>query len=85
MTEELMRSIEQQMQPPTGEDAVVISGKHLFDSQRNVFIRKLREMQLLAQDQTSTSGVAKPELVNLVSAAQMQAGRVDPARRLSIQ
>lgn len=85
MTEQLMRSIEEQMQAPQGEDAVVISGKHLFDAQRNVFLRKLREMQLIAVEQSAASGVAKPELVNLVSAAQMQAGRVDSSRRLSIQ
>jgi predicted kinase len=81
MTEEIMRSIEAQMQSPSGEDAVVVSGKHLFDAQRNVFLRKLREMQLIAADQTSAGGVAKPELVNLVSAAQMHAGRVDQNRR----
>lgn len=81
MTPELMTVIESRMQPPVGEDSVVISGKHLFESQRNVFIRKLREMQLLSTEQLSDSGVAKPELVNLVTSAQMHAGRVDQNRR----
>lgn len=85
MTEDLMRTIEAQMQPPTGEDAIVISGKHLFDSQRSVFLRKLREMQLLSTEQLAQNGLVKPEMVNLVSAAKMQAGRVDSSRRLSIQ
>lgn len=81
MTRELMEYIDSQMQAPVGEDAVVISGKHLYESQKNVFLRKLREMQLLSVEQASGTGVAKPELVNLVSAAQMQAGRVDQNRR----
>jgi len=81
MTRELMETIEKQMQPPHGEDAVVVSGKHLFESQKNVFLRKLHEMQMLSSEQVGGNGVAKPELVNLVSAAQMQAGRVDQNRR----
>lgn len=81
MTSDLMEVIEKQMQPPTNEDVVVVSGKHLFDSQKNVFIRKLSEMQILSTEQASGNGVAKPELVNLVSSAQMQAGRVDQNRR----
>jgi thymidylate kinase len=81
MTRELMDVIEKQMQPPSGEDAVVISGKHLFESQKNVFLRKLHELQILSTEQAIGSGVAKPELVNLVSAAQMHAGRVDKNRR----
>ena len=81
MTRELMATIESQMQAPSNEDAVVVSGKHLFESQKNVFIRKLLEMQILATEQVTGTGVAKPELVNRVSAAQMQAGRVDQNRR----
>jgi len=36
---------------------------------------------MLSSEQVGGNGVAKPELVNLVSAAQMQAGRVDQNRR----
>jgi predicted kinase len=73
--------VERGMQAPAGEDAMVISGKHLFDSQKNVFLRKLREMQLLADSDALGSGFAKPGMVNLVSSAQRAAGRVDPSRR----
>ena len=81
MSRETFDMIEKQMQPPQNEDAVVVSGKHLYDSQKNVFLRKLRELQILSSDDSSASGMAMPNLVNLVSSAQMQAGRVDANRR----
>lgn len=81
MTKELFSKIEKQMQAPSGEDALVISGKHLYGSQRGVLLRKLSEMRLISTNDASVGGVAKPELVNLVSAAQMMAGRVDIDRR----
>lgn len=81
MSREQFDTLERHMQTPTGEDAVVISGKHLFESQRNVFLRKLREMQLLSESDSATSGLAKPGMVNLVTSAQMAAGRVDQSRR----
>jgi predicted kinase len=73
--------VERSMQSPSGEDAVVVSGKHLFESQKNVFLRKLREVQLLSDTDVLGSGFAKPGMVNLVSGAQRAAGRVDPTRR----
>lgn len=72
--------IEKTMQNPQNEDAIVISGKYLFDSQKQSLLRRLKEMQLLL-DSDLNGSVAKPELVNLVSHAQMSAGRVDPSRR----
>jgi predicted kinase len=73
--------VERGMQAPANEDAVVISAKHLFESQKNVFLRKLREMQLLSDTDSLSAGIAKPGMVNLVSSAQMAAGRVDQSRR----
>ena len=81
MARDLFDAVEKQMQPPQNEDAIVISGKHLYDSQRNVFLRKLRELQVLSGDESSATGLPMPGLVNLVSSAQMQAGRVDSQRR----
>lgn len=80
ITREQFATVEKSMQPPAGEDPLVVSGKHLFEGQRNVILRKLREMQILIED-TDGRGFAKPELVNLVSAAKMKAGRYNDARR----
>jgi predicted kinase len=78
LTREQFDMLASLMQQPTHEDFVVVSGKHLFDSQKNVLLRKFREMQLMSEQATSEAGVAKPELVNLVSSAK---GRVDQTRR----
>lgn len=80
ITPEQFENVEKSMQNPQNEDAIVLSGKHLYDSQKQSLLRRLREMQLL-DDTELTRSVAKPELVNLVSHAQMTAGRVDPNRR----
>jgi predicted kinase len=67
------------MQNPTlTEDYAVISGKHTFATQRNAMIKKLYDMGLLNAQQTTT-GIAKPGLVNLVP--NPLSGRVDPSRR----
>lgn len=67
------------MQNPTpGEDYIVISGKHTFNTQRSAVIKKLYDLGLL-HSQQATSGIAKPALVNLVP--NTLAGRVDPSRR----
>lgn len=68
------------MQNPQNEDYLVISGKHLFNSQRTAILRRLHDMGLLDLD-SMTSKIPKPEMINLVSRAQAQAGRVDMTRR----
>ncbi len=80
MTQELFGAIMNSMQAPQGEDPLVISAKHLFNSQRDTLLRKLKEMGLLIEGE-GTPQIAKPALVNLVSRAQMEAGRVDHTRR----
>ncbi len=64
--------------PTTAEEYIVISGKHTYQSQRSAVIRRLYEKGLLQADQAQT-GLAKPNLVNLVPTPM--AGRVDPSRR----
>lgn len=67
------------MQNPTPtEDYAVVSGKHTFSTQRSAVIKKLYDMGLLHAQQTTT-GLAKPQLVNLVP--NPLSGRVDPSRR----
>lgn len=67
------------MQNPTNaEDYVVISGKHSFNTQYSAIAKKMRELGLLAIADAQ-SGIAKPELVNLVP--NPAAGRVDMTRR----
>lgn len=66
------------MQNPTPqEEYVVISGKHLFNTQQSAVISKLRSKGVLAHDDAS-SRVIKPGLVNLVP---KQNGRFDASRR----
>jgi predicted kinase len=68
------------MQNPYNEQYVVVSGKHVFNTQKAAILRRLQEMNALKSDANSNQ-VPKPGLVNLVSQAQAQAGRVDMHRR----
>lgn len=52
-------------QNPNGEDYVVISGKHTFNTQRAAVFKKMEELKILSQTQTVHKKI-KPELVNLV-------------------
>jgi len=70
------------MQNPTSaEDYVVISGKHVFNTQLSAIMKKLNDMQVINVDEMS-SGVAMPELVNRIP--NLNAGRVDLGRRRNI-
>ena len=64
--------------PEANEPYIVLSGKHLFSTQKNAFLRILRERRLI--DGTATNEqLTKPGLVNLVP--NPAAGRVDMSRR----
>jgi hypothetical protein len=70
------------MQNPTmAEDYVVISGKHVFNTQLSAIMKKLNDMNIIHLDEMNT-GVAKPGLVNRVP--NLQSGRVDLGRRRNI-
>lgn len=66
------------MQNPQNEDYVVISGKHTFNTQLNAFIKRMREIGLVTDNQ-AVPKLIKPGLVNLVPSPN--AGRVDMSRR----
>ena len=68
------------MQNPVQENYIVVSGKHVFNSQKNTIVRRLIEAGLIAMND-ATAPIAKPGMVNLVSRAQSQMGRVDYTRR----
>jgi predicted kinase len=69
------------MQNPTAnEDYVVVSGKHLYTTQQNAVVNKLRDLGLLSVDDAS-SHVVKPGLVNLIPNSPAHNGRVDMSRR----
>jgi predicted kinase len=70
----------QNMQNPSDEKALVLSGKHLFNSQKNALLRRLYDLSVLKEESLEQK-IAKPELVNLVSRAQADAGRSDYLRR----
>lgn len=64
--------------PANTEDYVVISGKHLFSTQLSAVMKRLRELNLVGLDDSS-SHIVKPGMVNLVP--NPAAGRVDMTRR----
>jgi predicted kinase len=64
--------------PEITEHYLVISGKHVFTTQKSAFFRNLQERKLIDLDSNS-SQIGKPGLVNLVP--NPRAGRVDLSRR----
>ncbi len=66
------------MQQPQNEDYVVVSGKHVFSSQRTAIFKKLIELGYVTLPEAQDA-VVKPGLVNLIPRAQL--GRVDMTRR----
>lgn len=70
--------ITKKMQNPTpSKDLVVISGKHLFQTQRNAVLSALKNRSIISLSD-NLNKVAKPGMVNLVPINQ---GRVDVSRR----
>ena len=67
--------------PATNEDYVVVSGKHVFNTQLSALMRKLHDMNIISAID-STSGLPKPELVNLIP--NPPGGRADLTRRRNI-
>lgn len=64
--------------PDLTERFVVLSGKHVFNTQKNAVLRYLVERHLLELESTSGQ-LSKPGLVNIVP--NPTAGRVDMTRR----
>ncbi|MFA5003995.1 MAG: AAA family ATPase [Candidatus Saccharimonadales bacterium] len=64
--------------PLASEQYIVISGKHVFNTQRSAVLRRLRELGLVVTTDAN-SQVVKPGLVNIVP--NPMAGRVDMSRR----
>ena len=80
--QKLFDNIASHMQNPANtEEYVVVSGKHVFNTQLGAIMKKLNDMGVVRIDDTKT-GVAKPELMNLVP--NPTAGRVDMNRRRNI-
>ena len=68
------------MQNPLQEEAyMVISGKHVFNTQLSSFIKRLRQLGLITTPDEMMDTVVKPGLVNLIP--NLAAGRVDLNRR----
>jgi hypothetical protein len=80
MSNEAFDDAIQNFQAPNNEDYVVISGKHTFESQKPIIMRRLREMGLINDDMLKPH-VPMPEMVNLAAQAKINAGRVDYNRR----
>lgn len=72
-------SFTSQMQnPERTEEAIVISGKHTYQTQRSAVIKKLYDMGLI-NPEVANSKLVKPGLVNLIP--NPLGGRVDQSRR----
>jgi len=63
--------------PEHHEEAAVVSGKHLYQTQQSAVLTKLRDKGVLSSEDFS-GHIAKPGMVNLVP---QQPGRVDVSRR----
>jgi len=64
--------------PEAGERYVVVSGKHVFVTQKSAMLRYLLDRKLISLD-PSANQISKPGMVNLVP--NPSAGRVDLSRR----
>lgn len=80
ISQQVFESYMKAMQNPVNENYLVLSGKHLFNSHKNAFLRRFNEMGILNLH-ANEPALPKPGLVNLVSQAQNQAGRADFSRR----
>ena len=68
----------QRMQKPTkAENYAVVSGKHLFPTQKSAVISRLRELGVISSDDLHNQ-VIKPGMVNLIP---NNSGRVNNSRR----
>lgn len=65
-------------QNPNGEEYVVISGKHTFNTQKQAVFKKLEELKIIPQWQSAARKI-RPEMVNLIP--QSLRGREDLKRR----
>ena len=68
------------MQNPVNEQCLVLSGKHQFNTHKNIIVKKMLDLGMITINDLEKK-IARPELINLVSRAQAQAGRVDYSRR----
>lgn len=80
LSQDQFESYMRAMQNPQNENYIVLSGKHLFNSQKTALLRRLSEMGVVTNESLENK-IPKPGMVNLVSQAQAQAGRVDYSRR----
>lgn len=64
--------------PEPNENHLVISGKHVFSTQKSAIMRRLQDKRLVSND-AAASQMGKPGMVNLVP--NPLAGRVDMSRR----
>jgi len=82
--QELTRSLFDQLasgmqNPDSTERYLVLSGKHVFNTQKSAFFRHLQERKLIDLDPNAQTQISKPGLVNLIP--NPRAGRVDFSRR----
>lgn len=70
--------VKQMQNPTTNSEVVVISGKHLYQTQRNAVVAHLKNRGIISTIDLKNN-IAKPGMVNLVP--NINAGRVNMSRR----
>ncbi len=73
LSKEVFEVLCEQLQPPKGNRVIIVSGSHNFNSQSQMIIRRLLEMQLLPSDTTLIKKIPKPGLINLVASQKIRA------------
>ena len=82
-TEQDFRQFIGKMQNPLDEDLIVISGKHNFNAQKSVVIKKLLQKGVIKSEDLGNS-IVKPELMSLVPKPTLSGSIQHERRNISI-
>jgi predicted kinase len=82
-SKESFRAFVNTMQNPTDDDTIVISGKHNFNSQKPIIIKKLLQKGVIKSEELG-SRMVKPELMSLVPKPTLSGDTQTERRNISI-
>lgn len=77
------KAFAEKMQNPTDDETVVISGKHNFNSQKSIVIKKLLQKNLIKSEELD-GRIVKPELMSLVPKPTLSGDARGEKRNISI-
>lgn len=82
-TKQSFRTFVGKMQNPTDEDTIVISGKHNFNSQKSIVIKKLLQKGVIKSEEIGNR-IVKPELMSLIPKPTLSGDMQTEKRNISI-